>query len=166
MGPSTPGAEEGDAYQLGQVGAVARSLEQALRHDKPPCQLLLLCLLLDHLLHLGLKVAHVAVTEPADVASRDLETLADRVVCGSVGDDDIATLAKGGDHAGDGGESLGIDDAAFGAEVGGDVGLRLHVDVLGCVELWWPARADAVGPQRLDRLLLDVVRRVEVVEVI
>ncbi len=152
--------------ELGEVVDVADRLEQGLSDDEAARQLLGPGLVLRDLLHDLLEVGQVVVIVPLDVAARALQTLADGVVDGLVGYNDVATLAKGRDYARDGREGLRVDNGTLGSEKGGDVGLELYVDVLGAVELRRSARADAVGPEGLDRLLLDLLVAVEVVEVI
>lgn len=104
--------------------------------------------------------------EPFDVASRDLKTLANRIVDLLVRDNDISSLAEGGDDTGNGGECLGVDDATFGTKISGDVGFRLHMDILGAVKLRRATGTDTVGAQDLDGLFLDLLVAVEVVEVV
>lgn len=106
------------------------------------------------------------MVEPLDLTSGDFQALADRVVDLLVGEDDIATLAKGRNDTGDGREGLGVDDTALSAQVGGNISFRLHVDILGTIELWRAARSDAVRAQGLDSLVLDLLIGIEIVEVV
>ena len=93
---------------------------------------------------------------PAHGAAADLDAFSDGIVDGFVGDDDVASLAERGDYARDGGEGLCVDDAGFGAQVGGNVGFGFDVHVLGAVEAGGGAGTDAVGAEDLDGAFLKV----------
>ena len=82
---------------------------------------------------------------PFNVASGDLQASAYGEVNRAVGNDNVTSFAESGYDARDGWESLRVDDAALSADVRCDVGLRLHVYILGAVELRGPARTNAVG---------------------
>ena len=103
---------------------------------------------------------------PPDRATRSLQSLAYRVVYHLISHNDVAALAEAGDDARNGRESMSIDDGSLGAEERGNVRLSLHVNILCTVELWRTTGADAVGAQSLDRLFLDGLASVEVVEVV
>lgn len=152
--------------KTGQIRRITNGLKQTFGNDETTGELLSLCLLGSHALHDTLEPIHITMIEPANAGTRGLQTLTDRVVNGAVSDDDIATLAEGGDTRGRDGEGLGVDDAALGAEEGSNVGLGADVDILGAIELGRTAGADAVGAQGLDGLLLDLFVGVEVVEVV
>ena len=152
-------------YQLGEISHVASGLEESFHYDKPPSELLA-SLFLDDLLHDTLEVLHIIVIVPADDATRDLETPTNWEVDAPVSDDNIATLAEGRDNAGDGREGVCVDKARLGAKIVGDIGLGLHVDVLGTVELRRATGTNTIGAEGLNGLLLDLLIGVEVVEVV
>lgn len=85
------------------------------------------------------------MVEPLNVRSGDLETLADGIVDGPISNNDISTLTKRRNNGRDGGERLGVDYAAFSAQVSGNISLSLDVNILGAVELGRSAGADAVS---------------------
>lgn len=103
---------------------------------------------------------------PFDVAPGNLQASAYGEVDGAIGNDNVASLAESGYDARDGGEGLGVNNATLGADVRRDIGLRLHVYILGAVELRGPAGTNTVGSQHLDSLLLDLLVGIEVVEVV
>lgn len=152
-------------YQLGEVHNISNVLEQALGDDESPRQWLLR-LLLDNLAEHTLQIVHVVVFEPSDGTPTDLDALPCRKVKGPVCDNNVSSLAETWNNTAYGGEGLGVDDAGRDAEMRSHVGFRLHVHVLGAVEAWGTARADAVGAQRLDGFLLEEVVGEEVVEVV
>ena len=103
---------------------------------------------------------------PAHRAARDLDPLADGVVGPLVGHDDVSSLGKGRDHAGDGAEGLGVDDAGGDAQVVRHVGFAAHVHILRAVEARRAAGADAVGAQGLDGFFFEAFVGDEVVVVV
>lgn len=131
-------------YQPREINAVADSLEKALGDDESAGQLLPR-LLLRHPSHDTFQIIHVSVVVPFDVAPGDLQASAYGEVDGAIGNDDVASLAEGGYDTGDGGESLGVNNASLGANVRRDVSLRLHVYILGAVKLRRPAGTNTVG---------------------
>lgn len=153
------------AYQLRQVHRITNQIEEGFGDHKAPRQLLL-GLLLHNLLHLSLQILHIVVVVPKDVAAGGLQALANRVVDQLVGDDDVAALAEGRYDTGNSREGLRVDNASLGTETGRNVGLGLHVYILGTVELGRAAGAYAVGPESLDGLLFDLLVRIEVVKVV
>ena len=157
--------QNGESHNLWQVDHIPHILRQRLRDDESPHQRLLR-LLPDHLGQHALQVLHVIVLVPSHRAPRDLDALADGVVGALVRDDDVSSLGKGGDHAGDGAEGLRVDDARRHAQVVRDVGLAAHVHVLGAVEARGPAGPDAISAQRLDGFFLEAFVGDEVVVVV
>ncbi len=123
-------------------------------------------MLLDDLFQHSLHVLQVIVFIPSDRTSRYLNAFADGVVDRFVGDDDVPALGKRRDHAGNGGESLSVDDARGHAQMGRNRGLGFHVYILSAVEARRTARPDAVGAQRLDGLLFQRLIRHQVVKVV
>ena len=106
------------------------------------------------------------MVEPFDVAPGSFEAFANRVIDGSVGYNDVPALAERWNDTGYGGEGLSIYDARLGAKVSGNVSFGLDVDILRAVELWRPARPDAISAESLYSFFLDLLVRVEVVEII
>lgn len=104
--------------------------------------------------------------EPLDIAPGNLETLADRIVACFIGNNDISTLAEGGNDTGDCGKRMGIDNAALGTKVSSNIGFCLDVDILRAVELGRSAGSDTVSSESLDCLLLDLLVSIEVIEVV
>ena len=103
-----------------------------------------------------LKALHVVVVEPADGATRDLEALLNRKVDAPVSDDDISTLAEGGNNGGDCRERLRVEDGVFGSKEICDVLLQVGVHIDRPVETRWAATSETVFPQSFSRLLFYV----------
>lgn len=104
--------------------------------------------------------------EPFDIASRGLKTFSNRVVGGFVRYNHIASLAESRNDAGYGREGLRVHNASFGPEKISYIGFGLDVDILSTVKLWRTTWANAISPQSLDSLLLDLFVGVEVVKII
>ena len=98
-------------HQLLEITDEPVVLKESLGDDEPPGQLstLSLCVPGD-LLEDGLEGAHVSVVVPLDGRSRDLQSLLDREVAKSVGDDDVSSFGERGDDRGHRREGLGVDD--------------------------------------------------------
>jgi len=69
------------------------------------------------------------VLEVLDVGARDQDALLDGEGNASVGNDEVAALAKGRDGAGDGRKAKRVEDGVLGAEEGGTLFLELCVHV-------------------------------------
>lgn len=95
-----------------------------------------------------------------------MHALPDREIDGFVGHDDVTSLREGRDDAGDGGESLSVDNACRGPQMRRDVRFRLLVNILRAVEARRTAWSNTVRPQRLYGLLFQTLVPGQVVEVV
>ena len=154
-----------ETHQFRQIRHIPDTLEQPFRNDEPPRKRLL-ALLLDSSLQHPLQIRHIIMLVPSHRAPTNLNALPDGKVDRLVRNNDIAPLAEARNDAGDGREGLRVDDAGRHAEVGRDVRLRLLVHVLGAVETWRAAGADAICAEGLDSLFFEDLGGEEVVEVV
>lgn len=152
-------------YKLRQIRRIAHVLEESLTDDEPSCEGFP-ALLLDDLHKHPLQILHIIMLKPPNRTPRDLNALPNSKTNALVRHNDITPLTERGDHTTDGRERLSINDAGVDADVGGHVGLGLHVHVLGAVEAGGAAGADAVGAEGGDGAVLDCVGGDEVVEVV
>ena len=95
------------------------------------------------------------MVEPANGATRDLETLLNCKVDTPVCDNDISSLGEGRNHGRDGGERLGVENGIFRSKELCDVSLEVGMNVDRAVETCWTATSETVCPESLGGLLLD-----------
>ena len=166
MGLEKGGGGKGrETYDAREVEHVAYVLEEAFCDDKTACE----CpafLFFDDAFENPFHVLQVVVLVPPDGASADLDALSDCIIDCFVGHYDVSSFAKGWDHAGDGRECLGVDDAGFCAKMGGDVGFGLDVHILGAVEPRWRAGANTISAEDLDGAFLEVRICAQSIEVV
>ncbi len=99
-------------------------------------------------------------------APANLESFPDSIVDCAIRNDDIPSFAKRRDDTGDSRESLRIHDTFLRAQAGSNVCLRLHMNILGAVELRRATRSNSISPESLDRLFFDLLVANEVVEIV
>lgn len=153
------------AYDSGEIHHVPDILKQSFRDDEPSGQRLL-DLFLGDLFQYSLHILQIIMFIPSHRTSRDLNPFADGVVDGFVGDDNVPPLGKGRDDAGNGRVRLRVDNACGHSQMRRNHGLGFHMYILRAIEAGRTARADAVGPQCLDRLLLEDVVGHQIVKVV
>jgi hypothetical protein len=133
--------------QSEQIDHLAGVLEQCFSNDKPSGKRpFLFRQLREH----SFQIIQVVVLEPPNDTTRSVYTLPNGEIDSTVCDDNVASLAKGRDHATDGRETLRIDDGAFGPVMRRDVPLQVEMDVEGAVEACCGAWAGAVFSKCLD----------------
>lgn len=152
-------------YNFRQVDHVTVGFKQALRDDEPPRQRLLRLLLGDLGQH-PLQILHVIVLIPSHRTARDLNTLPDGIIHTFVGNNDVPAFRKGRNYTRDGRECLSVDYAGRSTQKGSDIRLGLHMNVLGAVETRRTARPNAIVSEGLNRLLLERLVGVEIIEVV
>lgn len=101
-----------------------------------------------------------------DRAPANLQSLPNCIIDRAIRNNDIPSLAKAGNNTRDGGEGLRIHDTLLRPKTRCNVRLRLHMDILRAVELRRATRSNAIRPERLNSLLLDLVIANKVVEII
>ena len=103
---------------------------------------------------------------PTNRAARDLHPLPNRIINRLVRDNDVPSLGECRNDTRNRRERLRVDDARRGAQKRRDVRLDLHVHVLRAVESGGSTWSNSVRTQCLNGALLEVLVRVEVVEII
>jgi hypothetical protein len=101
-----------------------------------------------------------------DCAPANLQSLPDSIIDRAIRNNDISSLAERRDNTRDGGESLRINNTILRAKARSNVRLGLHMNILRAVELRRATRSNAICPESLDSLLLDLLIANEVIEII
>lgn len=118
------------AYDFRQVKHHAVILKDTFSNDKHLGQLGALALpFFVDILQDTLKVLHIAVGIPFDLAPRKLKSFVNGKVDTAVGNDNVASLGKGRDDGRNESERLGVDDGGFGTKKLGHTRFELLVHV-------------------------------------